>query len=433
MRFPSDFLDEIKARIPLSSVVGRSVTWSSKSKPAAGDYWACCPFHNEKTPSFHVDDRKGVYYCFGCHAKGEIFTYLQETMHLSFPEAVETLAREANLQLPERDPVASEKDKKRSRLRQIVDQAAQIFARNLTQQAGQKARSYLLDRGVTQQSLADFRIGYARDDWESLTHELLESGFSEEEIVEAGLAGLRKTGAGLYDRFRDRIIFTILDNAGRPVAFGGRAIKNTEPAKYLNSPETPIFSKGSILFNFHRARSERQGDTPLIVVEGYLDVIALAQAGLPAVAPLGTAMTDSQLNAIWRIYPEPVIAFDGDKAGQASMMRIVDMALPMIAPERSLSFCLLSDGMDPDDYLRSYGRVGLLTRLDSAVPLVEFLWQRETSRFGGAKPERRAALQNALNAAADKIADRNVRKQYYQVLKEKLWKHFKIPNLFQAS
>ena len=314
MSLPPGFLDELRSRASISQVVGRKVMWDTrKSNQGKGDMWAPCPFHQEKTASFHVDDQKGYYYCFGCQAKGDALGFIKETENVSFMEAVEILAGEVGMPMPERDPQARQKADRRTQLAEVMEQALQFFRLQLNTSAGADARSYLKGRALSQRALERFEIGYAPDGWQGLWDHLTGKGVSEELILAAGLAKPSNKGKRPYDTFRNRIMFPIRDPQKRCIGFGGRAMDPNESAKYLNSPETELFDKGRSLYNHAPAREASGKGQSLIVAEGYMDVIALAEAGFNAsVAPLGTAITQTQLQLMWRICDEPIIALDGD-------------------------------------------------------------------------------------------------------------------------
>ncbi len=389
-----------------------------KSNQAKGDMWAPCPFHQEKTASFHVDDQKGYYYCFGCHAKGDAIGFVKETENVSFMEAVEILAREAGMQMPARDPRAQEKADKRTKLADVMEQAVQFFRLQLKTNAGAQARDYLAGRGFDAARLDRWEIGFAPEGWQNLWDHLTGKNVSEDLILGAGLAKPSNQGKKPYDTFRNRIMFPIRDARGRCIAFGGRAMDPSDNAKYLNSPETELFDKGRSLYNHGPAREAAGKGQPLIVAEGYMDVIALASAGFDAaVAPLGTAVTEPQLELMWRISPEPIIALDGDTAGLRAAMRLIDLALPMLAPEKSLRFCILPEGQDPDDLLKAKGVAEMRKLLESARPLVHLLWQRETEGKIFDSPERKAALDQALRKALARIGDVGLRNHYAHEIK----------------
>ena len=426
MSLPPGFLDEIRARISIAKVIERKVTWDRKKTNAAkGDYWANCPFHQEKTSSFHVEDRKGFYYCFGCHAKGDAITFLKDAENMGFMEAVEVLAGEAGLPMPERDPRAQERQDKRSQLSDVMEQATQFYRLQFRAARGQGARDYIQRRGLSEKTVERFEIGYAPETRTALFEHLSGKGVSPKEMDEAGLIIIPDDGGKPFDRFRGRIMFPIRDPRGRCIAFGGRAMDPNARAKYLNSPETPLFDKGRSLFNHGPAREAAGKVGALIVAEGYMDVIALAQAGFGhAVAPLGTAITEDQLRLLWRIADEPVIALDGDKAGLRAAMRVIDIALPMLEAGKSLRFALMPEGQDPDDLIRANGPSAMQKLLDQALPMVELLWRRETEDQTFDSPERRAALDARLKKALAQIADDNLRGHYGQAIKERRAKLF---------
>ena len=413
MSLPPGFLDELKSRASLSQVVGRKVIWDArKSNQGKGDMWAPCPFHQEKSASFHVDDRKGFYYCFGCHAKGDLFSFVQETENVSFMEAVEILAREAGMQMPARDPKAQEKADRRSQLADVMEQAVQFFRLQLKTGGAGAARDYLTGRGLDEATLARWDIGFAPPGWQNLWDHLTGKGVAEDLILAAGLAKPSNQGKRPYDTFRDRIMFPIRDARGRAIAFGGRAMDPDDKAKYLNSPETELFDKGRSLYNHGPAR-EASGKAPLIVAEGYMDVIALAEAGFGAtVAPLGTAITEDQLHLLWRMHDEPIIALDGDTAGFRAALRVIDLALPLLEAGKSLRFCLMPQGMDPDDLIRAEGRGAMQRQLENSVPLVQLLWRRETEGKTFDSPERKAALDQSLRKAIKLVRDPSLRRHY---------------------
>ena len=415
MSLPPGFLDELRSRLALSDVAGRKVAWDRRrSNPGRGDWWAPCPFHQEKTASFHVDDRKGFFYCFGCQAKGDLIDFVRETENLDFIGAVEMLAREAGVEMPAagRDPKAAERRDRITRLAAIMDEAVRAYGRAFRSGLGQGARDYARSRGLTEATLKRFEIGFAPAERHFLSGPFREKGLLDDAVA-AGLVIVPEDGGAPFDRFRNRLMFPIRDPAGRCIAFGGRAMSPEARAKYLNSPETELFHKGRTLFNHGPAREAAGKAGSLIVAEGYLDVIALVQAGFEhAVAPLGTAVTDEQLGMLWRMADEPVIALDGDRAGLDAAERLVDMALPLLAPGRSLGFCLLPEGQDPDDLIRAGGAAAMTGSLAAAVPLVEMLWRRETGRQALDTPERRAALDKRLRAALGRIADPGVRNHY---------------------
>jgi DNA primase len=422
MNLPQAFLDELLSRTSLSRLVARKVTWDRRrSNPARGDFWAPCPFHHEKTASFHVDEAKGFYYCFGCQAKGDAISFLRASENLGFMEAVEILAREAGMSLPERrSGTGRSGDDRRARLEAAIEAAIGFYRIELRGARGAAARAYLDSRGVGEAVRDRFEIGYAPSGWTALAEHLVAKGFREDEIVSAGLMRLREGGAGGYDAFRDRIMFPIRDARGRAVAFGGRALKAGEGIpKYLNSAESPLFDKGATLFNHRSARAAATRGAPLIVAEGYMDVIALVQAGFEAaVAPMGTAVTAAQLEQLWKMAPEPLIALDGDAAGLRAAHRVIDLALPLLVAGRSLRFVLMPPGADPDDVLRAGGPAAMQSLIDASQPIVELLWRRETEGRDLDSPERLAALDLRLRGHLERIADRRLRRHTARALAE---------------
>ncbi|HUE47404.1 MAG TPA: DNA primase [Aestuariivirgaceae bacterium] len=422
MQFSSSFLDEIRDRVTLSTVVGRAVQWDRrKSQAGRGDFWACCPFHTEKSPSFHADDRKGFYHCFGCKASGDVFTFMVEKEGLSFPEAVERLAAEAGLALPEAGPQEAARSAERASLHEVMEIAAKFFEYALGQPQGREARAYLAGRGLDDEVLRTFRIGFAPNDRYALKTHMAEAGISPDVMAEAGLVISGEDVSVSYDRFRNRIIFPIRDGRGRVIAFGGRAMSSDAQAKYLNSPDTSLFHKGTVLYNIDLARGPAHKHGTVVAVEGYMDVIALSRAGFDnAVAPLGTALTENQVALLWRLAAEPILCFDGDEAGRKAAFRALDLALPLLKPGHSLRFAFMPAGIDPDDLLRDEGPQALATALTAAAPLVEVLWRRALDLNDRATPERRARFESDLRNAAGVIGDAAVRSHYMAELADRM-------------
>jgi len=388
-----------------------------KSNQGKGDMWAPCPFHQEKSASFHVDDRKGFYYCFGCHEKGDALSFIQATENVGFMEAVEILAREAGMTMPARDPRAQEKADRRTELAKVTEAAVAWYRMQLSSGAGADARAYIDRRGLDQAALDRFEIGYAPNARQGAFQALKDKGFDPDLIVAAGIATKPDDGGAPYDAFRDRITFPIRDPRGRCIGFGGRAMDPNARAKYLNSRETELFDKGRALYNHGPAREAAGKGQPLIVAEGYMDVIALALSGFGAtVAPLGTAVTEDQLRLMWRMSPEPVIALDGDKAGLNAAYRLIDLGLPLIAAGQSLRFALMPEGKDPDDLLRGpNGRDTMQGLIDNAL-MVNLLWRRESEGQVFDSPERKAMLDKVLKDKTGLIRDPIVRKHYDDAL-----------------
>ncbi|MEM9221513.1 MAG: DNA primase [Pseudomonadota bacterium] len=425
MRISKEFLQELCERVPLSSVVGRVVTWDRrKSQPGKQDFWACCPFHEEKTPSFHVDDRKGFYHCFGCHQSGDHVRFLMDHQGLGFLDAVRSLADEAGVALPEPSAEDRTKSEKRDRIRDALALAGDRFVAQLWSAPGRDALSYARSRGFSDVTLREFGFGYAAAAVGSLTRELRQASCSADEILDAGLT-VRTDRGELRERFRGRLTVPIHDGQGRVVGFGGRSIDGREP-KYLNSPETRLFDKSSLLFNLHRARSHAHRANRLYVVEGYLDAVALCDSGLPmTVASLGTALTEAQIKLAWRLAEEPILCFDGDNAGRAAAMRAVDRILPLLEPGRSFQFLTLPEGQDPDDVVRAGGSAAFESLAQRARTLVDVLFERET-QAGAKTPERLAALNVRLEALAASISDQRVAGLYREVLRERAYQYRRI-------
>ena len=417
MNIPEDFKNELLDRVSLAQVAGATLNWDQrKSQPSKGDYWACCPFHSEKTPSFHVDDRKGFYYCFGCHEKGNAISFLRNTRNMGYRDAIESLAGMVGMKVPAPTQRERERADRASVVQSTCEEALIFFEQSLQAGLGAATRSYLDERGVSKQTRKFFRIGYAPAGTELIAH-LERKGFSEQQMLDAGLVAKSDRNNDLYCRFRDRLIFPICNPRGQAIAFGGRAMASGVPAKYVNSPETELFSKGSCLFNHGPARNACGGKEPLLVVEGYMDVVSLQQAGIGScVAPLGTAVTETQLRQIWRMSPKPVLALDGDAAGLRAAERTARIALPQLEPNKTLSFCIMPAGMDPDDVVRQQGKNGMLELVSQAVSMSEFLWQCEIRNRDISIPEGRAELEAALLRSVRTIKDQTVRKHY--------WEHF---------
>lgn len=418
MRFSPNFLDEIRSRVSVSQVVGRKVAL----KKAGREYRGLSPFKAEKSPSFFVNDQKGFYHCFASGEHGDIFTFLMKTEGLEFPEAVERLAGEAGLPMPKQAERNVEQEEARERLYRLLETSAAFFESSLRSGNGTEARHYLERRGLAQEAIEKFRLGFAPNSRSALTTHLKAKGFSSSEMATAGMLIAGEDIPEPYDRFRNRVMFPILDLKGRVIAFGGRTLDKDAPAKYLNSPETPLFHKGHILFNAARARTASHEKNRVIVVEGYMDVVALSEAGFSeAVAPLGTALTEDQLKLLWRFAPEPVLCFDGDAAGRKAADRSVEVALPWVKPGFSVSFAFLPNGLDPDDLIRQQGADAMSDVLAKTRPLIDVLWEREFNAQPTATPEQRAALEARLKALTTSIQDATVRSYYGRELRDRLY------------
>lgn len=436
MRFDPDFLDAIRARVPVSQIVGRSVALKKQGR----EYAALSPFNAEKTPSFFVNDDKQFYHCFSSGKHGDIFRWLMEIEGLSFPEAVERLAAEAGLALPEDDPGAARKRQKAKSLYEWMEAAARFFQQELRGPQGRDARAYLERRGLDPDVWATFELGYAPAGRTGLKHALLDAGASLQGLQDAGLIITPDDGGAAYDRFRDRVMFPIRDAQGRLIAFGGRALSKDARAKYLNSPETVLFDKGRTLYRYREARaalardsaavpktqSAPRGPGGLLVAEGYMDVIALRRFGFgTAVAPLGTALTETQLELLWRAGPEPVLCFDGDAAGQRAAARAAMRALPLLKPGQSLRFAMMPAGQDPDDLLREAGVSAMAAVVADAAPLDRMVWDAALAESPVDTPERRAGLRQRLMDAAASIADEGVKGEFRRALLDRFYAAFR--------
>jgi DNA primase len=425
MAFPPGFLDELRSRVSLGELVGRRVRLSRRGREQGG----LCPFHNEKTPSFYVVEDKGFFHCFGCGAHGDAIGFVMRADNLDFIEAVERLAGEAGIAVPQQTPQEREQAQRQKTLLEALAAAAAFYEAQLwsagNSAGGRRARDYLAARGLDEETIRRFRLGWASDDRQSLRR-ALGGDFPEPLLLEAGLLRASDHGGNPYDYFGGRVMFPIGDRAGRVIAFGARTIGDDQP-KYLNSPDTPVFEKGRVLYGWSAARANIGGDNDpeghgVIVTEGYMDVIALHRAGFgTAVAPLGTALTETQLRELWRLSPEPVLCFDGDAAGQRAALRALDRALPLLRPGRSLRFATLPPGEDPDSLISSAGRSVFAEVLAAARPLSERLWHAELAARPIDTPERRADLKARLERHTKEIADTDVQREYRRALLDRYY------------
>jgi DNA primase len=405
----------------VSEVVGQRV----KLKRAGREWKGLSPFQQEKTPSFFVNDQKQAWFDFSSGKNGNIFDFVVQTEGVSFPEAVERLAAMAGLPLPAATPDAARHEQRRKTLHDVMDLAATYFSATLASRNGAKARGYLADRGISPATQLQFRLGYASGERFALKEHLGGLGISTDDMVEAGLLIAGDDIPVPYDRFRDRVMFPITDLRGRVIAFGGRALEKDVPAKYLNSPETPLFHKGDNLYNLAPARKAAHDGSALVVVEGYVDVIAMVTAGFAGcVAPLGTALTENQLALIWKMADEPILCFDGDRAGQKAAWRAAELALPLLKPGKSLRFALLPEGQDPDDLARAGGRGAIEEVLGAARGLADMIWSREVEGGNFTTPERRAALEARIGELTNGIRDEVVRRYYREDLAQRLQRSF---------
>lgn len=417
MRYPPHILEEIRARLPASDIVGRRV----RLKKAGREWRGLSPFNAEKSPSFYVNDQKQFYHCFSSGKHGDVFTFLMETEGLSFPEAVERLAGEAGVSLPAPSADTREMETRRAGAFEVMEMAAAFYEEQLRGRSGTEARAYLDRRELGLDIRARFRLGYAPGDRYALRDHLAGKDVDKDLMVELGLLVTGDDIKVPFDKFRDRVMFPITDTRGRVIAFGGRAMQKDAKAKYMNSPETPLFHKGRMLYNLHGARKAAHERGTIIAVEGYVDVIAMTLAGHPnAVAGLGTALTEEQLALLWRHGDEPILCFDGDGAGQRAAFKALEVALPALEPGKSLRFALLPEGQDPDDLLRSEGKGAVDRVLEGARPLVEILWARATEGAPLDTPERRAGLAKTLREMIAGIRDETVRRFYRDEIESRL-------------
>jgi len=422
MKFTPDFLQHIKDAVALTSVIGKAVPLQRNGR----DTKACCPFHKEKTPSFHVHDDRQYYHCFGCGAHGDVFSFLIDYEGLSFPEAVERLASQAGLPMPVTSPEEQKEQQHRKSDLEMLDAVATWFSAQLASESGFTARHYIKDRGLSSQMVGTFRLGFAPDSRDALRRHLRTQGYSDDAMIRHGLL-IKPDHGQPYSRFRNRLIFPITDRRGRVIAFGGRILGDGQP-KYLNSPETPLFHKSHVLYNADLARKPAHDAKQLLAVEGYMDAIALFQGGFEyAVAPLGTAVTEHHLQQCWMFANAPIFCLDGDEAGLRAMNRVAELALPMLQPDRSIRFILLPQGEDPDTLLRAKGRQAFQQLIDHATPMAQMLWQQRLAgipSLENATPEQKAAIESDLFAMADKIQHETVRNYYRDYFKKQCWEHF---------
>ncbi len=411
------FLDELRARTTLSSVIMRT----DKLQRAGREWKACCPFHDEKTPSFTVNDAKGFYHCFGCGAHGDVIRWMTDQRGMQFLDAVKELAAEAGLEMPAPDPQAAKRAEQRATLIDVTEAAQQWYVDQLASPSGKAARDYLASRGFSSDVCREFGFGYAPETRQALKQGL--DAFDEAMLVEAGMR-IEADGRDNYDRFRERLMLPIQDQRGRVIAFGGRIlIAQDGVAKYLNSPDTPLFDKGRTLYNLHRAAPASRKTDRMVVVEGYMDVVALANAGIAdAVAPLGTALTEAQIELLWRQVDAPILCFDGDAAGQRAAMRAVERAMPLLRPGKTLRIVQLPAGLDPDDLLKRDGTDALTSLFERASPLVDFLWEAAVAELDGETPEAKASIQERLFEQVQTILDPDIRALYRKAVSNRFYK-----------
>lgn len=422
MALSPQFLDELKARFTLSDVVGRSVKLVRRGRESTG----LCPFHNEKTPSFTVNDQKGFYHCFGCGEHGSVIDFVMKTQGMTFPETIEVLAGEVGMDVPKPSREEVERQKERASLTEVMEAVTTWFEAQLRGQGGKAALNYTKGRGLSDETIARFRFGYSPNNRTALKDAMTARGIGEDQLIETGMLIKPEDGGASYDRFRGRLMFPITDRQGRVIAFGGRALDKNAKAKYLNSPETVLFHKGATLYNWANARAASYDSGQVLVVEGYMDVIALAQAGIDyAVAPLGTALTEEQIGHLWQMADEPILSFDGDNAGQRAASRAVERALPMLRPGKSLRFMMMPDGDDPDSLVLREGRGAIEALIDRAEPLANVLWKNLTAGVAVDTPERRAGLEKTIFVRLAEIADDNVKTLYQREYRDRIFQLFR--------
>jgi DNA primase len=422
MRYGEGLLEEIRRRIDLVQLVGRRVKLTRKGR----DMWGCCPFHQEKSASFKVSNERRLYKCFGCGKGGDAFRWLIETEGLSFPESVEKLAGEAGVELPKWSPEDEEREQKKKSLYDIVELAAKFYEAQLFEPGSREAQNYLKGRGLDGAAAKQFRLGYAPGGGNLLINHLTSHNVIQDDMIAAGLARAAEDGRPMRDFFFNRVMFPISDGRGRAIAFGARALEADAKPKYINTGETPLFSKGTQLYNFATARAAAIKAGTMILAEGYMDVIALVRAGFAhSVAPLGTALTEDQLHLLWRTAPEPILAFDGDAAGLKAAHRAAHLALPHLKPDHSLRFAFLPTGEDPDSFIAANGAGAMSMLLETALPLSQLLWRAETEGRDLSTPERRAGLEHNLKEITDRITDAKIADYYRQAFRELVFENFK--------
>ena len=418
MRYPASFIEQVKSHFRLSEIIGRRVDLRRHGR----EYTACCPFHSEKTPSFTVNDEKGFYHCFGCAAHGDVIVFLMEYERLNYKEAIESLAREAGIALPRPDPVMAVQVDREERLLKLMEDARRWFCTQLYGSVGHAARNYLRDRDIHERTIQNFDIGYAPQSREGLKIAMQQLGYTESQLIETGLL-IQVEGRASYDRFRGRVMFPIRRIDGKVIAFGGRLLEKSETSpKYLNSPETLLFKKHEILFNLHEVRKSAHNAPYIVVVEGYIDVISMHTGGIiHAVAPLGTAFGESHLQQLWRYHPNPIICFDGDKAGQKAMLRAAEMALPHVKAGQLVRFCGLPNGEDPDSFMRSSGSASMEHMLQRSLSLSELLWNLYIGNREFTAPEELAVAEHQLMQAIERIKDSALKHRIAASYRNRLW------------
>jgi len=422
MALSPQFLDELKHRFTLSDVIGRQVKLVRRGRESTG----LCPFHSEKSPSFTVNDQKGFYHCFGCGAHGSVIDFVMNTQGMGFVETIDVLAGEVGMEVPKPTREQVERDKVRASLSEVMEAVSSWYQAQLLGQVGKSAHEYVKGRGLSADTIKKFGLGYAPASRTALKDAMEARDIGEDQLIETGMLIKPEGGGASYDRFRDRLMFPITDRQGRTIAFGGRALSSDVKAKYLNSPETTLFHKGATLYNWANARAAAYDTGQVLVVEGYMDVIALAQFGINyVVAPLGTALTEEQIGHLWQMADEPALCFDGDKAGMRAAGRALERALPMLRPGKSLRFITMPEGDDPDTLVQREGRSAMETLVDQAEPLVSMLWNSFVTAGSHDTPERRAGLEKKIFSKLAEITDENVKKLYQSEFRDRLFRLFR--------
>lgn len=416
------FIDELRARVSIADVVGAKVKLTKKGR----EYQGLCPFHNEKTPSFTVNESKGFYHCFGCGAHGDIIKFEMEANGLPFIDALQKLAHQAGLQMPQLSAKDKKEEDERKSLYEIMEAACAFFERELRMPDGASGLKYFTEkRGLSPETLKKFRLGFAPNNNALMAH-LKAQGIDEKDMKELGLIAIPEdTSRRPHDFFRNRVMIPITNKQGKIIAFGGRVMEKIEP-KYLNSPDTPIFNKRRNLYNLDKAREVAYKEKKLIICEGYMDVIALDRYGFGyAVAPLGTALTEEQIAEAWRVCPEPILCLDGDSPGVKAAMRAVDRVLPMLKAGYSLQFLFLPDNQDPDEYLQAHGHDSFAALMRKTSPLIDILWRKYTENEDSSTPEKKALIEKTLLSEVAKIGDATVRSYYAQEIRSRIYAAFR--------
>lgn len=432
MRFSPSLIERLRSHFLMSEVVGKRMPIKKHGR----EYHGLCPFHNEKTPSFTVNDEKGFFHCFGCAAHGDAIEFVRRFDRLPYPEAVENLARDAGIEIAKATPEEQRKVEKGKTLYDVLEASCAWFEKQLFTTSGMVAKDYIEQRGIREDTVRRFRIGYSPDERAALHQYLSGVGFPQAVQKEAGLITV-SDGGKVYDRFRGRVIFPIRNSSGKVVAFGGRLIAGSDNSKnmpkYLNSPETPLFKKGELLFNLDQAKRVVRDSNMVVVMEGYMDVVMSAQSGIEyAVATLGTAVTPEHLRILWQLAKEPILCLDGDAAGKRAMLRASEITLPLLKPSYSIRCAVLPQGEDPDSYVQKHGKASFEKILLSSRRLSQILWDTLLPQYKLELPEGRAALDDACQKLAAKISDATVRQHYVSYFRNQL-RSLAAPVVFKAK